>query len=233
VVARKGANPTYDWWPLRYGEQDSCVEGAGGDGCFHPKVVVLPYLWRLAQGCCVRNMQSVTSGMSLMKTFASVTDTPCTCEYLQRSADDPDHPIEFDTSVHEFLFVIRADNGSVKTKMLIYHCPFCGGAALASKRGTLFAAIPNAEDARVRAIFANLESIEAVLSKLGPADWDHPNGFSWSMPEREGSPPTRYSGRCLRYKKLSDVANVDVNEHPGGGISVTLGGKYLGSIEPS
>jgi hypothetical protein len=178
-------------------------------------------------------MPSCRNSMSLMKTFASVTDTPCTCEYLQRSADDPDHPIEFDVSLHEFLFVIRADDGSPKTKTSIYHCPFCGGAAPASKRGTLFAAIPNSEDARVRAIFANLESIEAVLNKLGPADWDDANGFSWSMPERDGSPPRHYSGRCLRYKKLSDVADVDVNEHPGGGISVTLGGKYLGSIEPS
>jgi hypothetical protein len=171
-------------------------------------------------------------GKPFMKTFASVTDTPCTCEYLQRSADAPDHPIEFDVSVHEYLFVIRADNGSVKSKTSIYHCPFCGGAAPASIRGTLFAAIPNSEDARIRAVFAELKTIEDVLDTLGPADWDHPNGYSWSMPAQDGAPPVRYSGRSLRYTQLSEVADVEVNEHRGGGISITLCGKYIGTNEP-
>jgi hypothetical protein len=168
-----------------------------------------------------------------MKTFASVTDTPCTCDYLHNAADDPDHPIEFDASVHEFLFVVRADDGTAKSKLSIYHCPFCGGATPNSKRDTLFAAIPNSENVRIRALFSDTKTIAAVLEKFGPADHDHPNGFSSITPERDGSPPTHYSGRSMRYTELSEVADVDVHEHRGGDISVTLIGKYLGPKDPA
>jgi hypothetical protein len=168
-----------------------------------------------------------------MKTFASVTDTPCNCDYLHNSAADPDHPIEFEPSVHEFLFVDRADDGTIRSKLSIYHCPFCGGAAPASKRATLFAPVPHSENVRIRALFSDTKTMAAVLEKFGQPDYDHPNGFSSITPERDGSPPTHYSGRSMQYTKLSEVADVDVAEHRGGNISVSLSGKFIGPKDPA
>lgn len=55
------------------------------------------------------------------RTYASVTDVSCECGYLQRSADDPDVPIEFDQETNEFHF---CKGGAT---LIIYRCPFCGG----------------------------------------------------------------------------------------------------------
>ena len=65
-------------------------------------------------------------------TFASVTKKPCTCGFLERQADDPDSPIEFDARMNEYHFEYPspcADGtcDAAKAQMMIYHCPFCDG----------------------------------------------------------------------------------------------------------
>ena len=68
-------------------------------------------------------------------TSFSVTSKPCTCGFLECQADDPDSPIVFDARLNEYHFEYASpcsDVGcdSAKAQMMIYHCPFCGGAAL-------------------------------------------------------------------------------------------------------
>ena len=78
-------------------------------------------------------------------TFASVTEQPCTCGFLERQADDPASPIVFDARLNEYHFEYPSpcaggDCPTAKAEMMIYHCPFCGGAAPVSKRASLFTA---------------------------------------------------------------------------------------------
>ena len=77
--------------------------------------------------------------MSGVTTFASVTEQPCACGYLQREADDVASPIVFDATMNEYHFEYPSPcaNGAcdaAKARMVIYHCPFCGGLAPPSKR---------------------------------------------------------------------------------------------------
>ncbi len=130
--------------------------------------------------------------------------------------------------MNEFHFVARRDDGTIKHETLIYHCPWCGGVTPKSKRETFFAAIPFAEDARIRAVFKGLKTIKDVIDELGPANYDNPDANMFNLRERDGLPPLREGGHYLRYDHLSDVVDVHVREHPGRGIWVSLTGKYLG-----
>ncbi|HUB05644.1 MAG TPA: hypothetical protein VMB50_01515, partial [Myxococcales bacterium] len=113
-------------------------------------------------------------------TFASVTDVPCTCGFLQRSADEPSIPIVYDEHVGEF-HVQCADGGT----LILYHCPFCGGAAPPSKCGSLFANVSAAEQERLLMMTEGFHSVEDVIKALGPADEDYPRGAQWRQPEKE------------------------------------------------
>ena len=67
--------------------------------------------------------------MARRPTFASVTSEPCTCKYLQKAAEDPDNPIEFDERTKGYLYTYADYQGGEKATLIIYHCPFCGGVA--------------------------------------------------------------------------------------------------------
>lgn len=43
-----------------------------------------------------------SSGAEVKPSFASVTTVACTCDYLQRAAEEPFSPIVFDAEVNEF-----------------------------------------------------------------------------------------------------------------------------------
>ena len=162
-----------------------------------------------------------------MPTFASVTETPCTCGYLQGSAADPDHPIEFDDTLNEFHFVVHGTDGAIKNTLCLYHCPFCGGVAPPSKREALFAEISDAEVARIKSLFAGLQTLEDVRNALGPPDSDDPEGFIEHHPERDGRPPQEHIRRSLRYCDLSNSVDVSVHENGIGGLAFTFSGKRM------
>jgi hypothetical protein len=158
-------------------------------------------------------------------TFASVTDTPCKCAYLRRAADDPRQPIVFDKLTGEFHFQYRENDASGFSTLIIYHCPFCGGAAPKSKRSLLFHVIPPDEEHRLFALLDGITSIRAAIRKLGKPDDDNPRGISMETPQRGGHAPTKQWFRTLRYEKLSKVANVCVTERADGRASWRLQGK--------
>src|SRR5260370_37691856 len=99
-------------------------------------------------------------------TFASVTKRRCTCGALERNSEDSEIPIVFDARMNEFSFRWPSKHGDAH--LLIYHCPFCGGAAPQSKRDTLFAVVSTTEARRLHELLSDIKTIEEAIKKLGP-----------------------------------------------------------------
>ena len=163
--------------------------------------------------------------MAKRPTFASVTDAPCRCSYLRRAADDPRQPIAFDKLTGEYHFRYREGGANGFSTLVIYHCPFCGGAAPKSKRALLFHVIPPEEEQRLTALLDGVKSIRAAIRKLGKPDNDNPRGTGVQTPERAGRPPTMQWFRTLLYEKLSKVADVWITERADGRAWWRLQGK--------
>jgi hypothetical protein len=166
-------------------------------------------------------------------TYASVTERPCTCQYLEHAADDPRSPIVYDRTLKEYNFEYPSPCGDGtcevgKASLRIYHCPFCGGAAPESKRGLLFAVVPPEEEGRLYKLLGSIKTLDRAMQVLGPPDDDNPHGLREEHPEREGSAPTVESFRTLRYFDLSETADVNIAESRTGGVHFWLQGKYLG-----
>ena len=158
-------------------------------------------------------------------TFASVTDARCKCAFLRRVADDPRLPIVFDKRTREYHFQYHEDGAGVPSILVIYHCPFCGGAAPKSKRALLFHVIPPAEERRLAKLLHGITTIGGALRRLGKPQSDHPHGTGVQRPEGPGQAPTMQWFRTLQYEKLSDVADVWFVERADGGAYWRLQGK--------
>jgi hypothetical protein len=166
-------------------------------------------------------------------TFASVTKDPCTCGFLQEQADDPTSPIVYDAELNEYYFEYPSpcgdgECGREKATLMIYHCPFCGGAAPEPKRDLLFAVIPPGEERRLYKLLGGIKTLDQATQALGPPDDDNPHGLTETQVEREGTAPTVESFQTLRYSGLSGTADVYITETRTGGVHFWLQGKYLG-----
>jgi hypothetical protein len=166
-------------------------------------------------------------------TFASVTEEPCACGSLEHAADDPRSPIMYDARLNEFHFEYPSpcgdsDCGRGKASLMIYHCPFCGGAAPKSKRVLLFAVILPEEQGRLYKLLGGIKTLDEALQALGPPDEDNPHGLTEKKKEREGTAPTVESFRVLRYSRLSPTADVYITQSRTGDAHFWLSGKYLG-----
>lgn len=146
---------------------------------------------------------------------------PARAGIYKNAADDPDNPIVFDARTAEYQF---SYGGAM---LVIYHCPFCGGAAPESKRDLLFAQIPAAEQNRLLDLLSGVQTIDDAIDKFGKPDFE---GVSTSKyAEREGEAPKIEPHRDIRYCNLSDVAEVWITERLDGKIYARLQGKYLGN----
>src|SRR5262245_23525564 len=95
-------------------------------------------------------------GMKLFRLFmrrkptrASVTSKQCRCGYLQFAAEESGNPIVFDEVAGEYQFTYQEPGAEGPSLLVLYHCPFCGGAAPQSKRANLFHVIPKGEVRRL------------------------------------------------------------------------------------
>jgi hypothetical protein len=138
--------------------------------------------------------------MEEKSTHSSVTNEPCKCNYLRDAAEDASNPIGFDEKTGEYQFIYSDQ------MLVIYHCPFCGGAAPKSKRHLLFTTISAEERERLCDITASLKTVQQVKDALGPPDWES-HGRSFRS-EKDGAPPKVEIYPMLSYKNLSDVAEV-------------------------
>jgi len=157
-----------------------------------------------------------------------VTGKPCACGYLERAANDPDLPIAFDSRMREYHFRYSAPGDEMPSVLVIYHCPYCGGAAPKSLRASLFHEVPRAELDRLVNRLESIRTLGDALEQLGAPDEDEPHGMAERIPETETGPPLRYACRTLLYRSLSEVAEVRIAELPDGRVSFTFSGKRIG-----
>ncbi len=113
--------------------------------------------------------------------------------------------------------------------LVIYHCPFCGGAAPESKRALLFEVVSRSEGERLEEILAPIRTIQDALALLGTPDFDGYAGIR--QEEQDGKPSTWRHRRQIRYERLSEVADVWIVESADGRLLWQLQGKYLGKRE--
>jgi hypothetical protein len=159
-------------------------------------------------------------------TAASVTGVPCKCRYLERASEEPEVPIVFDAEVNEFHIT---DVGRNPGHSVIYHCPWCGGAAPRSKRATFFATVTRKEEGRLRGLVTGLATVEDAIKKLGNPDDDMPAGMTTKTPGSDADPSKVKSYRMLSYGGLSRTTDVHFTDYgPDGGLRATFQGKYLG-----
>jgi hypothetical protein len=169
-------------------------------------------------------------------TSISVTAVPCKCNWLAQAADEPDNPVVFDKEMNEYHLAHqrpRGSNGAGGGRYgysMIYHCPFCGGAAPKSKRETFFANITDAERARLTELTAGIRTVADAIARLGPPDQDVPQGLTVTTPATDTTPSTVTSYRVIRYMNLSETASVEFTDYgPDRGVRMTLQSKYIGS----
>jgi hypothetical protein len=155
----------------------------------------------------------------------SKTDIPCDCGYLERLANDPDMPVQFDARMNEFHFVYGP---SGLGKLNIYHCPMCGGKAPESRRAAQFAQLSAEERNRLFNLTNPLKTVSDVIATLGEPDHDRPTGTIVTTPEKEGQPPETKAYRTLTYTNLSETADVCVIVYPTQLVAFSFRGKFLG-----
>ena len=159
--------------------------------------------------------------MIAMSKHVSVTNKPCTCELLQRTANDPFYPIVFDTDTNEYHFTWN--DGAL---LVIRHCPLCGGAAPKSKRALLFAQIPGPEESRLAKLLKGVTSMDDAINRFGKPNYDRTS--TSQRDETEQSGPCIEHHRLIRYHELSDVAEIWLTERSDGSVHWELHGKYVG-----
>jgi len=134
------------------------------------------------------------------RTHASVTEELCTCGYLRNAANDPRNPIKFDAQTSEYQFVYGDE------MLVIYHCPFCGGAAPESQRDLLFAQVSTAEEERLAGISEGVETIDDAIKRFGRPDFE--GVCTTRSPEQEDQAPWIQHHREIRCHNLSVTAQV-------------------------
>jgi hypothetical protein len=135
-----------------------------------------------------------------------------------------------DTLTGEYQFNYREQLGEHDgpAVLVIYHCPFCGGAAPTSRRERLFAVIAKDEEERLCKVMNGIKSLDDAVRKLGPPDDNMPSGLTQRIPEKSGNPPVIRHFRTLVYSRLSETAELRITDYHEQRISFSLQGKYVG-----
>jgi hypothetical protein len=144
----------------------------------------------------------------------------CKCNWLTHAAEDPKCPVEFDSELNEF-HIVRGP----QDHMMIYYCPFCGGAAPKSKRDRLFHTLTDVERDRLVRLTKDMRTLSDVIAALGEPDLKQSVGIVVTNPERDGKPETTQSYPTMTYKHLSETADVCVTIYPTDQVGITFQGK--------
>ena len=96
----------------------------------------------------------------------SKTDLPCDCGWLALAINDPSSGVVFDRENNR----ICLTHG--QSEYPLYHCPGCGGAFPDSSEPVWVPIVPPEEFKRVEQLVAGLQEVNAIISRLGPPDYD-------------------------------------------------------------
>jgi len=146
----------------------------------------------------------------------------CKCKWLERAADDPKCPVEFDAELKEYHLVLGP-----KDYFLIYYCPFCGGCTPKSRRSRLFQTLGDAGCQRLLALTKDMRTVQDVTRAFGEPDFRQPVGIVTTKPERNRKPETTQGYPTMIFRKLSEVADVHVTIYPTDRVGISFQGKPL------
>ena len=145
----------------------------------------------------------------------------CRCGGLAQVAQDPTCPVEFDARLNEYHITHTIENGGGYS--VVNFCPFCGGSAPKSLRGSLTNPVSDAEQQRLTDLTKGLRTMADVIAAFGEPD---PGPLMFRhitiLPEKEGMPKTTERCPIKTYSKLSEEANVHVTVYPTDKIDITF-----------
>jgi hypothetical protein len=147
----------------------------------------------------------------------------CQCQWLERAAENPKTPIEFDPNLNEY-HLVRGP----KDFLMVYYCPFCGGSAPKSKRNRLFHTLTNAERRRLVTLTEGMQTVSDVTRAFGEPNIRHSVGLVVTRPERAGNPEATQAYPVLMFTELSDIADVHVTIYPTDRVGISFHGKAKG-----
>jgi hypothetical protein len=136
-------------------------------------------------------------------------------------AADPKNPVEFDPRLNEYHLMQKNDGGY----SLIYFCPWCGGEAPDSQRGSLLHSLTDSERQRLAELTKNLRTEQEVIATLGEPDRRQPGGMRFTVPENGDESETTQSCQVLTYTRMSDLADLNVLVYPTGKVGISFHGK--------
>lgn len=139
----------------------------------------------------------------------AVTDVPCRCGYLIRSAAVPEGPIKHDSELDEYYFEHKTRDGSL-VKLLIYHCPMCGGVASRSLRPQRFEQVSEAEVTRIQGLIRGISTVADIERILGKPDADEAfiPAAEMGLLKPGTNEPEEGPIRAITYARLSETADV-------------------------
>ncbi len=107
----------------------------------------------------------------------------CDCGWLDRSADDPNVPIGFDSKTGEY-YIEMQNLGGYHGRAFIHYCPSCGGDAPVSKRPQLFKPVTAQDQLAAGEFGRQIRTKADVLARWGTPDEEAPGAYG--MPEKLG-----------------------------------------------
>ena len=152
-------------------------------------------------------------------------DAPdCGCNWFDRSAKDDSIPVVFDEMMNEY-HLKHADGGF----SLFYHCPFCGGKAPNSLRGTYWTKVTHEESHRLEMLTKGIKTPEQLFATFGDPQEDFQIGGGCTSPGSEDEPPeTTLGSRRVVYTNLSDTVEVHVRIDRYDRLRFSYTGRYIG-----
>ncbi|RYD66438.1 MAG: hypothetical protein EOP83_05010 [Verrucomicrobiaceae bacterium] len=153
-------------------------------------------------------------------------DVPrCDCRWFERAVKDDLIPVVFDELMNEYHLVHRNAGGH----SLFYHCPFCGGRAPDSLRGTYWTEVSHEESHRLHQLTKDIKTPGELFETFGQPDRDFEVGGGCVTPGTDDAPPeTTLGPRRVVFTGLSATADVHVRIDRYDRLRFSFAGRYIG-----
>lgn len=149
----------------------------------------------------------------------------CDCHWFERATRDDSIPVIFDEMMNEYHLAHTSGRGY----SLFHHCPFCGGRAPDSLRGTYWTKVSHEESYRLNELTKGIKTPPQLFEKFGEPDEDFEVSGGSTTPGSDDCPPeTTLGPRRVVFKGLSDTADVHVRIDRYERLRFSFMGRYIG-----